>query len=66
MRYRIMAEEQEWANLLAEIFQKLTEKNASISYDFVNLEMQGRLERDGKVIPTGTISLNGKLTITAK
>ena len=37
-----MAEEQEWANLLAEIFDKLTQKHASITYDFENLEMQGK------------------------
>ena len=61
-----MAEEQEWANLLAEIFEKLTQKHASITYDFDNLAMQGEVEKNGKVMPTGTVSLSGKLTITAK
>ena len=61
-----MAEEQEWANLLAEVFDKLTAKHASITYDFENLEMKGKVEKDGKVIPTGTVSLTGKLTSTAK
>lgn len=61
-----MAEEQEWANLLAEVFDKLTEKHASITYDFDNLEMKGKVEKDGKIIPTGTVSLAGKLTITAQ
>jgi nucleoid DNA-binding protein len=61
-----MAEQQEWANLLAEIFEKLTEKHASITYDFGNLELQGKIQKEGKVIPTGTVSLTGKLTITAK
>ena len=61
-----MAEEQEWANLLAEIFEKLTQKHASITYDFDNLAMQGKVEKNGKVVPTGTVSLSGKLTITAK
>ena len=61
-----MAEEQEWANLLAEVFDKLTEKHASITYDFEDLEMKGRVEREGKIVPTGTVSLTGKLTITAK
>ena len=46
-----MAEEQEWANLLAEIFDKLTQKHASITYDFENLEMQGKVEKEGKVNP---------------
>ncbi len=61
-----MAEEQEWANLLAEVFDKLTEKHASISYNFDNLEMAGKVDRNGKQVPTGTVSLKGKLTITTK
>jgi hypothetical protein len=61
-----MAEPQEWANLLAEIFEKLTQKHASITYDFENLELQGKIQKDDKVIPTGTVSISGKLTITAK
>ena len=61
-----MAEEQEWANLLAEIFDKLTQKHASITYDFENLEMTGKIEKEGKTVPTGTVTLTGKLTITAK
>ena len=61
-----MTEEQEWANLLAEIFDKLTAKHASITYDFENLEMKGQVDRGGKKVPTGTVMLTGKLTITAK
>jgi hypothetical protein len=61
-----MANEQEWANSLAEIFDKLTQKHASITYDFENLEMRGKIKREGKIIPTGTISLARKLTIIAK
>ena len=61
-----MAEEQEWANLLPEIFDKLTQKHASITYDFDNLEMAGKIVKEGEVVPTGTVSLSGKLTITAK
>jgi hypothetical protein len=52
--------------LLAEVFDKLTAKHASITYEFDDLEMKGRVERGGKVVPTGTVSLKGKLTITAK
>lgn len=61
-----MAEQQEWANLLAEIFEKLTQKHASITYEFENLDFQGKIQKEGKGIPTGIVSLNGKLTITAK
>ena len=59
-------EEQEWANLLAEIFDKLTQKHAAITYEFDNLEMAGKIMKDKQVVPTGTVSLSGKLTITAK
>ncbi|RMW36547.1 MAG: hypothetical protein EA437_01305 [Candidatus Nitrosomarinus sp.] len=59
-------EEQEWANLLAEIFDKLTQKHAAITYEFDNLEMAGKVTKDKQVVPTGTVSLTGKLTITAK
>ena len=58
-------EEQEWANLLAEIFDKLTQKHASITYHFDNLEMAGKIMKDKQVVPTGTVSLTGNLTITA-
>ena len=52
-----MTEEQEWANLLAEVFDKLTAKHAAITYEFDNLEMNGVVERNGKKQPTGTVSL---------
>ncbi|HEY5735924.1 MAG TPA: hypothetical protein VIS47_05125 [Nitrosopumilus sp.] len=61
-----MAEQQEWANLLAEIFDKLTQKHASITYDFDDLALKGVIQKDGKPVPTGVVSLSGKLTITAK
>ncbi len=61
-----MAEEQEWAKLLAEVFDKLTEKHAAITYHFDGLEMSGKVDRGGKQVPTGTVSLKGKLTITTK
>jgi hypothetical protein len=50
----------------AEIFDKLTQKHAAITYDFDNLEMAGKIMKDKQVVPTGTVSLSGKLTITAK
>ena len=44
-----MAEEQqEWANLLAEVFDKLTAKHAAITYDFDNLEMNGVVRETAK------------------
>lgn len=48
-----MEEQQELANLLVEIFEKLTQKHASITYDFGNLELQDKIQKECKVIPTG-------------
>lgn len=61
-----MREEQEWANLLVGVFDKLTQKHASITYDFEDLQMKGIVEKEGGAVPTGTVSLTGKITITAK
>ena len=61
-----MKEEQEWANLLAGVLDKLTQKHAPITYDFENREMKGIVEKEDKAIPAGTVSPTGKLTITAK
>jgi len=59
-----MAEQQEWANLLAEIFEKLTQKHASITHDFGNLELQGKIRKE--VTPNRYSFFNSKLSITAK
>lgn len=60
------SEEQEWASLLGEIFEKLTAKHTSITYEFNDLKLQGeRTGEEGISIPTGTITLSGKLTISS-
>ena len=51
-----MTEEQEWASLLAEVFDKLTAKHAAISYKFDKLELSGMVDRNGKKVSTGTVS----------
>jgi len=61
-----MTEEQEWASLLAEVFDKLTAKHAAISYKFDKLELSGMVDRNGKKVSTGTVVLTGGLTITTK
>ena len=43
-----MTEEQEWASLLAEVFDKLTAKHAAISYKFDKLELSGMVDRNGQ------------------
>ena len=47
-----MTEEQEWASLLAEVFDKLTAKHAAISYKFDKLELSGMVDRNGKKVST--------------
>ena len=61
-----MTEEQEWASLLAEVFDKLTAKHAAITYKFDKLELSGMVDRNGKKVSTGTVVLSGGLTITTK
>lgn len=60
------SQEGEWVNLLAEVFERLTAKNASITYDFDNVTFEAdRADSSGKYFPTGRIKVNGKITITA-
>ena len=60
-----MTEEQEWASLLAEVFDKLTAKHAAISYKFDKLELSGMVDRNGKKVSTGTVvsSCTGSVTV---
>jgi len=59
--------EGEWVNLLAEVFERLTAKHASITYDFndVTFEAERTDDSDIKYLPTGRVKINGKITITA-
>ena len=66
MPTEFMTEEQEWASLLAEVFDKLTAKHAAITYKFDKLELSGMVDRNGKKVSTGTVVLTGGLTITTK
>ncbi|MCY3854136.1 MAG: hypothetical protein OXF28_01415 [Thaumarchaeota archaeon] len=59
-------EEKEWASLLAEIFERLTSKHASITYEFDNMTLEGTKSNTSDItIPNGKISINGKLTISS-
>ncbi len=59
-------EEKEWASLLAEIFERLTAKHASITYDFNDITFEGeKINGVENGIPTGKIKINGKLTISS-
>lgn len=58
--------EREWVNFLEEVFERLSTKNSSISYDFESVVFEtNRIKTKRKIIPQGIITLNGKLTITA-
>lgn len=57
--------EVEWVNLLAEVFERLTAKHSSISYDFNGVTFEGdRVNTEGKYVPTGKVTISGKITIT--
>lgn len=58
--------EGEWINLLAEVFERLTDKHASITYAFNDVTFEADKESGpGKFLPAGKIKINGKITITA-
>ncbi|MGI0040420.1 MAG: hypothetical protein ACRD94_00460 [Nitrosopumilaceae archaeon] len=59
--------EKEWVTLLAEILERLTEKHASITYDFDGLTFESETVSDNKgiTIPPVRVKINGKITITA-
>ena len=57
--------EVEWVNLLAEVFERLTAKHSSISYDFNGVTFEAdRVNAEGKYVPTGKVTITGKITIT--
>ena len=58
--------EGEWVNLLAEVFERLTDKHASITYNFNDVTFELDKSNTGeKFLPAGKIKINGKITITA-
>jgi len=58
--------EGEWVNLLAEVFERLTDKHASITYAFNDVTFElDKSNIGGKFLPAGKIKINGKITITA-
>ena len=60
------SEEGEWVNLLAEVFERLTDKHASITYDFKDVTFEAdRTNTAGKFLPAGKVKINGKITIAA-
>lgn len=60
------SKEQEWVSLLGEIFEKLTAEHASITYEFKDLKLQGgKINKDGVSLPSGTVRVSGKLTISS-
>ena len=57
--------EGEWVNLLAEVFERLTDKHSSISYDFNGVTFEAdRVDSAGKYMPTGRVTITGKISIT--
>lgn len=61
-----MSEEVSWADLLAEVVERLAVKHESITYIFNDLEFE-RIAVAGQksALPAGRVKVNGKLTITS-
>jgi len=56
----------EWVGLLAEVFERMSAANATITYDFDNVTFEAsRVEAGGKALPSGKVRINGKITITS-
>jgi len=63
---RMKSAESEWVSLLAEVFERLSAANATITYDFDNVTFEAdRVEAGGKALPSGKVRINGKITITS-
>lgn len=58
--------ESEWVGLLAEVFERMSAANATITYDFDNVTFEAsRVEAGGKALPSGKVRINGRITITS-
>ena len=57
-----------WADLLAELFDRLTGKEAEVTYTFENLEINvpEAVGPDGKALGSAKWTINGKVLIKAE
>lgn len=59
--------EKEWVNLLAEVFERLTDKHPKISCEFANVDFEGKTPNSqGEFLPAGKVNINGKITISVE
>ena len=58
----------QWADLLAELFDRLTGKEAEVTYTFENLEINvpEAVGPDGKTLGEAKWTINGKVLIKAE
>jgi hypothetical protein len=58
----------QWADLLADLFDKLTGKEAEVTYTFDNLEINvpEAVGPDGKTLGSAKWTINGKILIKAE
>ncbi len=62
----MVTQEGEWVSLLAEVFERLTSKHTSITYEFNDVIFEAdRVGEAGKFLPAGKVKINGKISITA-
>lgn len=58
----------QWADLLADLFDRLTGKEAEVTYTFENLEINlpEAVGPDGKTLGSAKWTINGKILIKAE
>ena len=58
----------QWANLMAELFDRLTGKGARVTYNFENLEIDipRAIGPQGQDLGSAKWTINGRLTMTAE
>jgi hypothetical protein len=58
----------QWAELIAQLFDRLTGKGASVTYDFADFEIDipKAVGPDGRNMGSAKWTINGKIVITAE
>lgn len=58
--------ESEWVSVLAEIFERLSTMNTTITYDFKDVTFEtDKIQAGGKSLPSGKLKINGRIMITS-
>ena len=62
----VKSAESEWVGVLAEVFERLSATNTTITYDFKDVTFEAdKVQAGGKILPSGKLKINGRVTITS-